>query len=180
MLFYEDFFFLNNRGNRDFEYTKERDWMVIWGRRGLWKRTSPTGGIWVVSERKPWKPKPSIQSHERGQEGDMCGSKDKIICFIIFHRPGSSFSFFSQACGSWHLILVKYHQPFLYDSPYLDCRLKEKQADCMMRLKAITEWAWTCCVELRRHLWQILHSLCHPLGTEIEDLQLNVCLKFFI
>lgn len=42
------------------------------------------------------------------------------------------------------------------------------ELDCMMSLKAITGWAWIRRAEQTRHWWQMLHSLCSPLGTKIE------------
>lgn len=116
----------------------------------------------------------AFKGKERSQQRDRSGNKDNIVYYVNFPRPGPPFAF-SQASGSSHLILAKYHQPFLHASPYLESGIKGS-ADCMMPLQAFARQARTVCAEQTRKSWGLLSSLCSPLGAEIEGLQLSVCL----
>lgn len=173
LLSYKDV--LSNRRNRNFEYRKEKDPVVIWEHRELRGSASPRG---VFGQSTTWKPRPSRARRETNKETPS-GSRDKISCYLKFSRPGSPFAFFSQASGGSHLSLVKYHQPFFHASPYLECGIKGK-AGCMSSLQAFTERAQTDCAEQTGHSWGIHSSWCSPLGPEVQCLQLNVCLNFYL
>lgn len=123
-----------------------------------------------------WKSRPSRVRRE-ANKGTLSGSKDKISCYLKFLRPGSLFSFFSQASGSSHLSLVNCHQPFLHPLPYLERGLKESAA---CSLQAFTEWPQTGCAEQTWPSWGIHSSLRSPLVTEIGHLQLSVGLNLYL
>lgn len=63
-------------------------------------------GIGTVKEHRE---NPGLQGRGERPTRGVSGSKGNNVCLMVFPRPGPSFSFFSQASGSCHWILAKYH-----------------------------------------------------------------------
>lgn len=73
---------------------KEKDYVVVWGHRGLWERASPS---WVFAQRAAWKPGPSRTKRE-ATKGMPVGIKVTLFAsslvlgqafpFSSFLRPG--------------------------------------------------------------------------------------------